>query len=215
MKAKEVGMRKGLFVTLEGSDGSGKTTLAQGLMRRLEDANIDYLYTREPGGTPISEEIRNLLLDKKNGAMGARCEALLYAASRAQHTDACIIPALEAGKLVLCDRYVLSSLAYQGVGRAIGLEPVAAINRFATDGLKPDVILFLEVDPMRVLQRKAAVQAKDRLEEEGEAFHRRVYEGYKKALPLFTNVHRLDADRPADAVIESAWSVIKEAWRER
>lgn len=214
MNAKEVGMRKGLFVTLEGSDGSGKTTLAHGLMHRLEAAHIDYVYTREPGGTPISEEIRHLLLDTKNRAMGARCEALLYAASRAQHTDACIVPALEAGKLVLCDRYVLSSLAYQGAGRGLGLEPVAAINRFATDGLTPDVILFLEVDPMRVLQRKAQVQMKDRLEEEGEAFHRRVYEGYRKALPLFANVHRLDADRPADAVVESAWNVIKDAWRE-
>lgn len=133
----------GQFITLEGPDGSGKSTIIKLLGEYLEEKGIDFIMTREPGGTPIGEEIRDIILDNKNTNMGPETEALLYAASRGgQHVHEKIIPALEKDKLVLCDRFVLSSLAYQGVGRQLGIKEVKMINDFALKGIYPDLILF-------------------------------------------------------------------------
>lgn len=202
----------GMFVTFEGPDGSGKSTIADCIRARFERQGTDVVFTREPGGTPIAEKIRSIILDAENSAMSARCEALLYAASRAQHTDERIRPCVEAGKLVISDRYVLSSIAYQGWGRALGIDEVAAINRFATGGMRPDLVLFFDVDPIHVLARKAKVVEQDRLEEAGDDFHRRVYEGYRRALTTADHIVMIDARQSIEAVTEQVWQAISTAW---
>lgn len=206
---------KGLFVTLEGPDGSGKSTVAQGLKDRLDRASIPHCMTREPGGTTIAEKIRSIILDVDNEEMDARCEALLYAASRAQHTEKLIIPNLQEGNLVISDRYMLSSIAYQGAGRELGMDIVEKINLFATQHLDPDLILFLDVDPITVLKRKAAQAEQDRLELAGDDFHNRVYEGYQAAMKKAKNVVVIDARQGPDDVIEQAWTEIEKKWREK
>ena len=132
---------RGLFITLEGPDGSGKSTIIKLLGDYLRNKGIEFIMTREPGGTLIGEEIRHIILDEKNTSMGAETEALLYAAARGQHIHEKILPAMEQGNIVLCDRFTLSSLAYQGVGRDLGIERVKAINDFAIRGVYPDLIL--------------------------------------------------------------------------
>ena len=147
--------------------------------------------------------------------MDARCEALLYAASRAQHTEKLIIPNLQEGNLVISDRYMLSSIAYQGAGRELGMDIVEKINLFATQHLDPDLILFLDVDPITVLKRKAAQAEQDRLELAGDDFHNRVYEGYQAAMKKAKNVVVIDARQGPDDVIEQAWTEIEKKWREK
>lgn len=205
---------KGLFVTIEGPDGSGKSTVAQALKARLDQAGIDYCMTREPGGTAIAEKIRAIILDVDNEEMDARCEALLYAASRAQHTEKLIIPSLKEGKLVISDRYMLSSIAYQGAGRELGVDIVEKVNLFATQHLEPDLILFLDVDPITVLKRKAARAEQDRLELAGDDFHNRVYQGYQQAMKKAKNVVIIDAKKSPEEVIDKAWAAIEKKWRE-
>lgn len=207
--------RRGLFVTLEGPDGSGKSTVAAGLRGWAEESGIDAVFTREPGGTAIAERIRDLILGTEQRGMDDRCEALLYAASRAEHTAKKIRPALEAGKLVVCDRYVLSSLAYQGCGRGLGIQAVSDINEFATGGLRPDLVIFLDVDPIHVLERKAREVAQDRLEEAGDDFHKRVYDGYQRALSLVENPRVVDARRTREEVLGDVSAIIRKAWEER
>jgi len=175
---------KGLFITLEGPDGSGKSTIIKLIGDYLSDKGIDFIMTREPGGTSIGEDIRHIVLDNENTQMGRETEALLYAASRAQHVYEKINPALEAGKVVICERFVLSSLAYQGVGRNLGIESVKKINDFALGGLYPDLILFFHIDPEITLKRKTNGSGGDRLEKEGTDFHNRVYNGYMDLLNL-------------------------------
>lgn len=172
----------GKFITFEGSDGSGKTTILNNVEMFLKENNIDFILTREPGGTKISEKIREILLSNDNKEMSARTEALLYAASRAQHVDELIVPNLEKGKLVITDRYVLSSLAYQGFGRELGYDEVKAINDFATDELIPDYTFFFNVDPITVLKRKRNNFVTDRLENESNSYHNKVYEGYQEIM---------------------------------
>lgn len=199
---------KGCFIALEGSDGSGKTTVLHGIKERMKTLRLPVEFTREPGGTPIGEKIRSIILDTTNQEMTARCEALLYAASRAQHTEEKIRPALEKGKILICDRYVLSSLAYQGFGRKLGLKAVAEINAFARNGLLPDMTLFLDVDPVTVLRRKAKTETKDRLEEANDSFFEAVYRGYLESMQDMPNVVRIDASQPAEKVLEDAWEAI-------
>ncbi len=191
---------RGLFITLEGPDGSGKSTMIEKIGKYLEEKEIDAIITREPGGTTIGEEIRSIILDIKNVNMGAETEALLYAAARAQHVHEKIQPEIENGKVVVCDRFLLSSLAYQGVGRGLGISEVKAINEFGLRGMKPDLILFFHVDPEVTLLRKTSVGG-DRLEVEGGAFHKGVYEGYMTLLKMYPeNIVMIDAHKPIDEV---------------
>lgn len=200
-----------LFITFEGPDGSGKSTLIAKVSKYLSEKNMDFIETREPGGTYISENIRDLLLDKENKAMSYRAEALLYAASRAQHVDELIRPSLDAGKIVLSDRFVLSSLAYQGAGRALGIDKVQEINDFATGGLKPDIIFFLKIDPETTLDRKRKLDTVDRLEMESVNFHEKVYKGYLDILDRFKddeNLHIIDATQGVEEVYEDVVEIL-------
>jgi dTMP kinase len=169
----------GRFITLEGIDLCGKTTQIEKLASYLQERGVEVVISREPGGPPISEKIREILLDPENGAMTALTELLLYEASRSQHTEELIRPALEAGKWVVSDRYGDASFAYQGFGRKLGGELVLQLNRLATGGLVPDVTIVLDLPPEEAARRfKAENWKADRLERERADFHRRVREAY-------------------------------------
>jgi len=170
---------RGLLITLEGPDGSGKTTQAEALVAYLRQKGLQVVMTREPGGTAISEQIRNILLDKRNQMMDNMTEALLYAASRAQHVAEVIQPALEEGKIVVCDRFLDSSIVYQGIARGLGLEAVQKINEFAVRGCMPDITFLLKIPPRAGLERKYNQGNQDRLESESIDFHEQVYQGYQ------------------------------------
>ena len=193
----------GLFITLEGPDGSGKSTVSRMLVSYLREKGLRVTLTREPGGTDISEEIRHIILDTKNTEMKSTTEALLYAASRAQHVGEKIIPAMEANRVVVCDRFVLSSLVYQGIGRGLGVDKIKELNDFATIGLEPDLILFFDIDPKIALTRKTKRSKADRLEKENLEFHRSVYEGYKSLLDIYGGrVKTIDAKNSKRNVFE-------------
>ncbi len=200
----------GKFIAFEGSDGSGKTTILNNVEKFLIENNIDFIITREPGGTKISEEIRKILLSNDNSEMSARTEALLYSASRAQHVDELIIPNLQKGKLVISDRYVLSSLAYQGFGRDLGYDKVKEINDFATNNLSPDYTFFFNVDPITVLKRKRNNFVTDRLENESNSYHNKVYNGYQEILKRNKdNLIIIDASKSIEEVTEQTISKLK------
>ncbi len=169
---------KGLFIVFEGPDGCGKSTQIRFLADALREQGLDVLCTREPGGSPVAEKIRELLLDRESEGMTALTEALLYAAARAEHVRRVIEPALSAGKVVLCDRFVDSSIAYQGYGRGLGAKTVWRINEAAVDGIMPDATVFMNVPPERAFERMNENKQHDRLESEDISFHRRVFEGY-------------------------------------
>lgn len=170
----------GKFITFEGGEGSGKTTMINKLSAYLEDKKIPYLITREPGGIDIAEKIRSIILNPEHTTMDARTEALLYAAARRQHLAEKVIPALQNGVMVLSDRFVDSSLAYQGYARGLGMEEVRSINEFATDHLSPDLTLYFDITPEQGLARIAANQGREvnRLDMENLSFHDKVREGY-------------------------------------
>ena len=169
-----------MFITLEGPEGSGKTTAVKTAVQKLQELGYEIVQTREPGGTPIAEQIRNVILDKANTAMDPRTEALLYAASRRQHLVEKVWPAIKEGKIVICDRYLDSSLAYQGFGRQIGMQEVLDINLFAIDNTYPDMTIYLDVDEQVGLDRLKDRAFKDRLDQESIDFHHRVKDGYQK-----------------------------------
>ncbi len=171
---------RGFFLTVEGPDGSGKTTQVELLEKSLRQFGFSVLHTREPGGCEISEEIRRIILDTNNMEMCPQCEALLYAASRAQHVYQVIRPAVERGMLVLCDRFVDSSVAYQGGGRELGVETVQQVNEPAVDGMIPDATLYLAIDHREALGRRLAASEPDRLELETDEFHARVQQAYER-----------------------------------
>lgn len=198
-----------MFITFEGPDGSGKSTIIQKVYDYLIENNYDVIKTREPGGSPIAEKIRILILDTENTKMGYRTEALLYAASRAQHVEETILPALNENKIVLCDRFLISSLAYQGVGRDLGIENVRKINEFAINGVFPDFVLFFDVDPITTLKRKSSLDTADRLEKEGNNFHERVYNGYKEILNSEKNIEIIDATQSVEDVFNQCIKVLK------
>ena len=176
-------MAKGLFITMEGPDGSGKSTQIQFLKEYFEEHGIPCLFTREPGGTPIGEKLRNIILDKGNAEMCDMTEALLYAASRAQHVEELIKPALEVGKVVVCDRFIDSSIAYQGYGRELG-DAVRVINEYAICGCMPDMTFLMELDPS-IGKSRICADVQDRLELERIEFHNRVYEGYQEIAKIY------------------------------
>lgn len=171
---------KGKFITLEGGEGSGKTTVLSQLSTYFESRSLPHILTREPGGIEIAEKIRDVILDTKHTKMDARTEALLYAAARRQHLVEKVRPALDAGTLVLCDRFVDSSLAYQGYARGLGIDEVWSINQFAIESLMPDVTFYLDINPEMGLSRIAASQEREvnRLDLEKVDFHHKVREGY-------------------------------------
>ncbi|MBO7573718.1 MAG: dTMP kinase [Bacilli bacterium] len=169
-----------MFITIEGPEGSGKTTAVDTAVKELEKMGYQIVRTREPGGTPIAEQIRNVILDKNNTAMDQRTEALLYAASRRQHLVEKVWPALKEGKIVICDRYLDSSLAYQGGARGLGIDNILSVNNFATEGTFPDLTLLFDLQPELGLARIAANSNREvnRLDLEKLDFHRKVRETF-------------------------------------
>jgi dTMP kinase len=201
-------MIKGLFIVLEGPDGSGKSTMAKMIAKYYQDAGREIVFTREPGGTKISEQIRNIILDNNNTEMAYMTEALLYAASRAQLVSEFIKPNLEKGKIVISERYVYSSIVYQGIARDIGIQKIKEINDFATDGLEPDLVLFFNIDPEKALHRKLYKGNGDRLENEKISFHKRVYEGYKEISKIYDEMISINADKSVDELFSDIRSII-------
>ena len=198
-------MKKGKFITFEGPDGSGKTTVSTAVTEKLQEEGYTVRYTREPGGSEIAEEIRGIILDPKNTMMDAKTEALLYAASRRQHLVEKVFPAMEAGKIVICERFLDSSLAYQGYGRQLGFDEVLSINLFAIDNTYPDMTIYLDVDEQVGLDRLADRSFKDRLDQESIDFHHRVSQGYKEVLRRFKDrITIVDASRTKEEVIEAS-----------
>ena len=197
---------RGCFLSMEGPDGSGKTTQVQLLEDRLLRFGFDVYRTREPGGCSIAEKIRQLLLDPANGEMTDVTEALLYAASRAQHVRQVIRPALAAGKLVLCDRFVDSSVAYQGGGRKLGVARVKEINAPAVDGTMPDATVYLDIDHVAAMKRRSAATTLDRLELQAESFHGRVEAAYQEIVAAEPERFvRVDAAQAPEKVAEDIW----------
>lgn len=187
-------MKEGFFITIEGTDGSGKSTQIGLIKKYLEGKGHDVVLTREPGGTNISEKIRNIILDTGNAEMGDMTEMLLYASARAQLVSEIIKPAVDGGKIVICDRFVDSSYAYQSFGRGIDLKVVEDTNRIAMNGVEPDITFFFDIDPEIAMKRRRNASVADRIEKEKMEFHRRVYEGYKRLIELYPErIKRIDA----------------------
>ena len=201
------------FITFEGGEGCGKSTVLKAIKERLESEGVSVVLTREPGGTPIAEQIRNVILDKGNTAMDGRTEALLYAASRRQHLVEKIWPALQEGKTVLCDRYLDSSLAYQGGARGLGIDEVLSINLFATEGTYSDLTLLFDLEPEQGLARIAANQNREvnRLDLEKLDFHHQVRNNFLALAKRYPDRYVIiDASQPLADVIEDAYKAIKE-----
>ena len=203
-----------IFITLEGPDGSGKTTIAKMIVETLEQKGYEVVFTREPGGISISEQIRDIILNKENTEMDGRTEALLYAASRRQHIAQKIIPALKENKIVICDRFLDSSLAYQGVGRGIGIDEVLSINQFAIDDTMPSLTIYFDISPEVGIQRINANKNREvnRLDLEKMSFHSLVRSGYLEVVKRFPErVKKIDASLSVEEVYNSAIKLIFEA----
>ena len=200
-----------MFITLEGPEGSGKTTAVEAAVKKLEEMGYQIVRTREPGGTPISEQIRNVILDKGNTAMDGRTEALLYAASRRQHLVEKVWPALKEGKIVICDRYLDSSLAYQGGARGLGIEEVLNINLFATENTWPDLTLLFDIKPEVGLARISANANREvnRLDLEKIEFHNKVRESFLALAKRFPDRYVIiDASLSRDEVAKATMEAI-------
>ncbi|MFX0549641.1 dTMP kinase [Hathewaya histolytica] len=193
---------KGVFITLEGGEGVGKTTQIKNIEEYFKQNNISYISTREPGGIKISEKIREIILDKSNTDMDERTEALLYAAARRQHLADKVIPALKEGRIVICDRFIDSSLAYQGFARGIGMKEVLAINEFAIEECMPDLTIYLDIEPVKGIQRVKNRKGEiNRLDLESLSFHEKVREGYLKLLEVYPNrIKKISAEGTEEEV---------------
>ena len=201
-----------MFITFEGPDGSGKSTVIKAVYERLINDGYSVILTREPGGTKKDEKIRDVILDNSNTALDARTEALLYAASRRQHLVEKIWPAIKEGKIVLCDRFLDSSLAYQGEGRKLGIENILNVNLFATENTYPDLTLFFNISPEEGLKRvsKDKKRVADRLDNENANFHQEVYNGFLKVNSMYKDrIQIVDATKSLNEVIENAYKIIK------
>ena len=202
---------KGYFITLEGCEGSGKSTQLKKLENFLKESGRDFIFTREPGGTPIAEQIRGIILDGKNVEMADETEALLYAAARVQHVKEKILPAKSSGKIVVCDRYIDSSFAYQAYARGLGLDFVKGVNVYACQNCMPDLTLFLDISPEDAFIRKGGADKDDRLEQSGLDFHKKVYLGYKQiAKDNPQRVAVINANQTADDVFEDIIKILKD-----
>src|SRR5690625_6082 len=201
----------GYFITVEGGEGAGKSTVLNELDDMLTEQGVHVLLTRVPGGSSISEQIRNIILQPEHVEMEKRTEALLYAAARRQHLVQKVIPALEEGKIVLCDRFIDSSLAYQGYAREIGIEEVLQINQFAIEGRMPSLTLYFDIPPEIGLKRIAANRNRERnrLDLETMEFHQKVYKGYQILLEKFpTRIKQINANNQVDQVTKDAFNYI-------
>lgn len=202
---------KGLFITVEGTDGAGKSTQIELLADYIKKSGREALVTREPGGTAISEKIRDIILDVKNLEMADTAEALLYAASRAQHIDEKIKPALKKGTVVICDRFTDSSIAYQGYARGTDVRLIEEINSYAVGGCIPDITLFFDIRPEIGILRKESSKTLDRIENEKIDFHYKVYNGYKELLKKYPErIKRIDAEKSIDEIHKDVIKIIKE-----
>lgn len=203
-------MSNGMFITFEGADGCGKTTQQMLAADYLESKGYEVLITREPGAKGLGEDIRKILLDYK-GPVSERCESLLFLADRAQHVDNMILPAIEKGQIVLCDRYTDSTVAYQGYGRQQNLERIKKLNDFATNLLKPDLTFVFNIDVETSMQRVG--KEKDRMESEGKEFHNRVRNGYLKLAEEEPNrIKVLDAAKSIDEIHEEVVNILEAAF---
>lgn len=201
---------KGLFITFEGPEGAGKTTILNMLLEKFK-SNQEIVFTREPGGIHIAEKIREVILHKDHTEMDPRTEALLYAAARRQHLVEKVIPALKEGKIVLCDRFIDSSLAYQGYARGLGIDEVLSINEFAINGMMPNLTLYFDIQPEVGLKRIACNKNREvnRLDLEQYDFHLKVYEGYKKVIERFQNrIVKVQADQPLEHVFYDVKNIL-------
>ena len=205
---------RGLFLTFEGMDGSGKTTQMHRLAERLRAHGRTVLETAEPGGTAIGREIRRILLDSANQELSPAAELLLYFASRAQNVDEVILPALARGEIVLADRFTDSSLVYQGCGRGLGADAVLALDRVACRGLKPDLTILVDIDVETSLARAharnvAGPQSETRMDEQSLEFHRKVYEAYQAlAAREPGRIQRVDGRLSIDEVERAIWTIV-------
>jgi len=207
-------MNNNLFITFEGPEGAGKTTVIQKIAKRLAQENIDVLATREPGGIEIAEKIRTIILNPAHTAMDERTEALLYAAARSQHYFEKVRPALDAGKMVICDRFIDSSLAYQGYARGIGVDEVLSINEFAIGKKLPDITILFDLEPEIGLARIHAHGEREvnRLDVESLAFHQKVREGYLQLVDRYPErIHVVNADQNIERVVEDVWALLFDA----
>lgn len=202
-------MERGRLIALEGPDGSGKTTQIELLEKYLKELGYEVVRTREPGGTEVSEKIREIILDNDNSNMNYMCEALLYAASRAQLVSEVIKPALASGKMVICDRFVYSSMVYQGIGRGLGIERIKSINEAALDGLEADLTFMITIPYEEGLKRKKMQRTLDRLENGGNEFHKKVFEGYLDISKKCDKIEVIDGNRNVEEIHEDIINVIK------
>lgn len=201
-----------MFITFEGPEGSGKTSVAKKVVESLIAEGFDIVFTREPGGTPIAEQIRHVILDKANTALDPRAEALLYAASRRQHLVEKVWPALSRGQIVICDRFLDSSLAYQGGARGLGVKEVLNINLFATENTLPDLTLLFDLDPEIGFARIAANKNREvnRLDLETRNFHVKVRDTFLELSKTYANRYQIiDASQSFDQVVFDTLKVIK------
>lgn len=210
---------RGFFISLEGPDGSGKTTQFEKIGEALKKEGYAITLSREPGGTAVGESIRDILLDTKTRSLCPKAEALLYAAARAQNVAEVIEPALKKGHVVLCDRFVYSSYVYQGVARGLGMDAIAQVNDFATGRLYPELTLYYQISFEESLRRLQGRGPKDRMEAEKESFHRQVFEGYEQVLLKYQErLCVVDGRGSLDEVYERSMSLIRSAlekWRVR
>lgn len=204
-------MQNGLFITFEGTDGSGKTTQIKLAEAYIKEKGREVVLSREPGGTRVSELIRDLVLDPENTEITPLTEMIMYASSRAQHVAQVIRPAIEQGKVVICDRFIDSSYAYQGCGRGVDLKAIADVNRVAINGTVPDITFFLDVDPETAIARRINATGADRIEREKLDFHRRVHEGYRNMAILYPDrIKTIDATGSINEISEQINGYLEE-----
>ena len=206
-------MKQGTLISIEGPEGAGKSSVLEALLPRLEKAGTAYITTREPGGVTIAEKIREVILDPSHTEMDPKTELLLYIASRRQHLAERVLPALAAGKLVIMDRFIDSSVAYQGFGRGLPVADIEWLNQFATDGLKPDRTIYFDIAVEEGLARiaKSSSREVNRLDLEGLSLHQKVRQGYLAILEKEPQrVVKIDASQPFDQVVEDTWLLLKE-----
>ncbi|ERG68124.1 dTMP kinase [Exiguobacterium chiriqhucha] len=207
---------KGMFITVEGPDGSGKTTQLQLLVRSLTEKGYEVVVTREPGGTKVGNSIREVLLSPEHDEMTPRVEMMLYAASRAQNIDQVIRPALKRGAIVVCDRFVDASIAYQGYGLQYDLNQILSLNEWATAGIKPDLTFLFDLPPDQASRRMKDRGQLDRIESRDESFHQRVYDGFKKILEQHPDrMVRIDANATIEMIQDEVLDITLERLNER